>query len=254
MIPNNSGDVSRSPHRIRTLVADDELLARELISRMVQRNSDLELVGTAASGAEALCAIERLTPQLVLLDIQMPNLDGFSVAEQLAGLDNIPYIIFVTAHDEFALRAFDVAVRDYLVKPVNKSRFASAIHRAKVAIDSVSAQRTQSIVVQCGATIKSLMPDEVVWVSAANQYVCIHSLEKHEYTMSQTLRQFSLKLPASTFIRIHRSTLINKHHVVNVSKHKGAYSVTLTDGSQHSIARSRKSLLTELLSAAKSHS
>lgn len=241
--------------RIRTLVADDEPLARELMSNLVRRDPELELVGTACSGSETLCAIERFAPQLLLLDIQMPNLDGISVAEQLSGRDPTPYVVFVTAHDSFALQAFAVAARDYLVKPVSKRRFASAMRRARTAIVGraicESPRDPVSFVVHSGESLVSLVPNDIVWVAAANQYVRLHTVGCGEYMLSKSLRQFARELPGTSFTRIHRSSLINRHHLVAVSKREGRFRVHMCDGSSHGIARSRKALVSGLLKQAR---
>lgn len=240
---------TRRPQRVRTLVADDEPLARELMSNLVHRDSDLELVGVAASGSETLSAIEECKPHLLLLDIQMPCLDGISVAEQLAGKVTAPYVIFVTAHDSFALQAFELSVRDYLVKPVSKQAFAAAIRRAKNEISTAVADHPEPLIVRSGETVSSLLPDDIVWVAAANQYVRLHTATKHEYVISQSLRQFTRSLSDRMFARIHRSTLINKKHLSSIANNDGRYSVLMSDGTRHAIARNRKALLPELLAA-----
>lgn len=254
MCPADSArKVTRQP-RIRTLVVDDEPLARDLMSNLVRRDADLELVGTAASGSEALAAVADYDPQLLLLDIQMPSLDGISVAEQLAAKESAPYIIFVTAHDSYALQAFEVAVRDYLVKPVSKRHFAAAIRRAKQSIGGGRTERTDALVVRSGDALVSLLPDDIVWVAAANQYVRLHTIDDGEYMLSQSLRQFSRSLSDKTFSRIHRSTLINKHHVQSVLNNDGQYRVEMTGGQVLQIARNRKAMVTELLACSRANS
>lgn len=249
MCASSNVAATRSPSRIRTLVTDDEPLARELMSKFVRSDPGLELVGTAASGSETLAAVEDYTPQLILLDIQMPNLDGISVAEHLASRQPSPYIIFVTAHDEFALQAFEVSVRDYLVKPVSKRRFEAAILRAKreLRAQEPCADTTGPLIVRSGETLVSLNRSDVTWVEAANQYVVLHTANGDEHIVSQSLRRFARTAFASAFVRIHRSTLVNSAHLVAVQKNGGQYSVRLSDDSQHSIARSRRSLVPSLL-------
>ena len=245
---NQSGRVTR---RVRTLVADDEPLARELMSNLVRRDAGLELMAAVGSGAEVLQAVERFAVELILLDIQMPNLDGVSVAEQLAQKVPAPYVIFVTAHDEFALQAFEVAVRDYLVKPVSKRRFAAALRRAKdvlgVTADPLPSQ--DALVVKSGDAVISIVPEDIVWVAAANQYVCLHTAGGAEFVVSQSLRQFGRGLPSGSFLRIHRSTLINLRYLAGVHHQRGRYRVRLADGTMHDVARSRRGLVPELLQA-----
>lgn len=238
---------------IRTVVADDEPLARELMGNLVRRDPLLDLVATAGSGSEALAAVQEFKPQLLLLDIQMPSLDGISVAEQLAGRNVSPYIIFVTAHDSFALQAFEVGVRDYIVKPVSKRRFNAAIRRARDELDGLLATDPDEdqMTVRDGDALVNLLPADIVWVSAANQYVQIHTVDGNRYVVSQSLRQFSLGLPAQQFSRIHRSTLINRAHLTGILNRQGKYRAEMSDGSIHDIARNRKSLVPELLSRAR---
>lgn len=253
MYPESATRSPRRTRRVRTLVADDEPLARELLGNLVRRDPELELVGAAASGADTLAAVRQHAPDLLLLDIQMPCLDGISVAEQLAGMATSPYIIFVTAHDTFALQAFEVAVRDYLVKPVSKRRFATAIRRAKQALlvqDPEPTARPAPLTVRSGEELVSLEPDDVIWVEAANQYVRLHTRNR-EFVVSQSLRQFARDLPARGFARIHRSTLINQRHLTAVRASDGRYRAEMSDGSLHDIARNRKSLVPELLASAR---
>ena len=240
---------------IRTLVADDEPLARELAGNLVRRNPALELVGSAATGAETLRAVAELSPDLLLLDIEMPNLDGIAVAEAIARSKPQPYVIFVTAHDEFALKAFEVSARDYLVKPVSKRRFAQAIQRARheivERIPNARQPAIDPVLVRSGEELVSLLPDDVIWVGAANQYVNVHTTGGRDYVVAQSLRQFGQSLPGDGFARIHRSTLVNKRHLEAVLASDGRYRVRMSDGTTHDVARNRKPLLAELLTAAR---
>ncbi|TRY33297.1 LytR/AlgR family response regulator transcription factor [Aliiglaciecola sp. M165] len=247
MSTQNLSQVPQPNRRVRTLVVDDEPLARDLISGLVSRDPDLDLVGVAACGSEALSAIERYAPDLLLLDIQMPNLDGVSIAEQLLGMASTPYIVFITAHDEYAIQAFEVSVRDYIVKPVSKTRFAASMSRAKKAICAEIIEKPKPLIIKSGETLSSVLPNDVVWVSAANQYVCLHTAQKREFVIAKSLRQFSRDLPEKVFTRIHRSTLINKSHLKSVYKGEGCYIVEMSDGSQHKIARNRKYVVADLL-------
>jgi len=252
MCPESTAHAARRSRRIRTLVADDEPLARELLGNLVRRDPELELVGAAASGAETLAAVRQYTPELLLLDIQMPCLDGISVAEQLTGSENSPYIIFVTAHDSFALQAFEVAVRDYLVKPVGKRRFATAIRRAKRELSgqgSTSGTKA-TLTVRSGDELVSLEPEDVIWVEAANQYVRLHTRSR-KFVVSQSLRQFARNLPEQQFVRIHRSTLVNLQHITGIRNSDGRYRAEMSDGSLQDIARNRKSLVPDLLARAR---
>lgn len=239
---------------IRTLIADDEPLARELLGNLVRRDPQLHLVASAASGAETLRAVEQYQPALLLLDVQMPNLDGISVAEQLADRPHGPYVIFVTAHDRFALQAFEVAVRDYLVKPIAKRRFEAAIRRAKqelLGAPPATVSSDEGLRVRSGDLLLSVKPQDLIWVEAANQYVRLHTVGGDSLIVAQSLRRFTAELTDPDFLRIHRSTLINQQHLVAVRSVQGRYRVELRDGSQHDVARNRRALVPALLERAR---
>lgn len=261
-----------APDRVQTLVADDERLARELLATLVRRDTDLELVGTAANGAEVVAAVAEKKPDLLLLDVEMPELDGLSVAEQLKSMQPAPYIIFVTAHDHFAIQAYEQNVRDYLVKPVAKERFRIAISRAKAALrdrevcaitgrllalhDATGAaaeapRRVDPITVRSGERLVSLLPEDIIWVEAANQYARVHAADGQCYLVSQTLRRFSQSLPEAQFVRIHRSALVNLVHVAAVENTADGYQAMMSTGEAIGVARNRKPVVSQLLTHAR---
>ena len=260
---------------IRTLIVDDEKLARDLLAKLVGRDQSLELVGQCSDGQQAIDSIHRLEPELVFLDVQMPIMDGLAVAKSLQHLKCPPYIIFVTAYDKYAIQAFDCHALDYVVKPIDKARLYASIQRAKSAIEQKNivamAQRMtdmmksldastgiscnstavpHNIIINTGHQLISIRPEDIIWIEAANQYVKVHVLEQH-HVMSENLSQFSHKLDAKYFVRVHRSALINISKVVSVSrKGSGAHLITLEGGAQVVLSRGRSDLLPVLLDAA----
>lgn len=258
---------------ISTLVVDDEVLARNLISSLVRREPGLMLIGECANGAAALEVIESSRPDLVFLDIQMPVMGGLAVAERLAGEDHLPYIIFVTAFDEYAIRAFELNALDYLVKPIEKDRFRAAVTRARKAIRDremlalterlfrlnrmANSERQhsddclQELTVRSGDAIIQLTTNDVIWIEAANQYVHIHT-ETRTYTVSESLGQYSKRLNDPRFFRVHRSALVNGAAVAGVSRQRnGTHLLRLRSGQTLVLARSRASMVPGILRAAR---
>src|SRR5262245_58513127 len=181
--------------RIRTLIADDELMARKRLRRFLTREVDVEIAGESADGREAVTAIEKLRPHLLFLDVQMPEMDGFQVLQEV-GVKAMPVVIFVTAYDEFALKAFESQAIDYLLKPFDQERFQKAIQRAKTylqgrtgqvanleALDSyLSGQYPPGsrLLVRSGGRVLFLKVAEIDWVEAVGNYVNVHvGREKH---------------------------------------------------------------------------
>lgn len=255
---------------IKTLIVDDEALARELLVALVKKDPALELVGQCANGADALAAISRLEPDLVFLDVQMPVLDGLGVVERLLHRTKPPHIVFVTAYDQYAVRAFELNVLDYLLKPVEKTRFYPLVERVKESIrkdqictlaermfgavstfktGNVPSPDTDNILINTGQKLVSIAINSIVWVEAANQYVTIHTMsEKH--VMSENLGQFSRRLTDLQFLRVHRSSIINLAYVVAVSRAgNGAHRVTMKNGDKVVLSRGRSELLPVLLQA-----
>lgn len=257
---------------ISTLIVDDEELARNLIGSFVRRDPDLLLVGECSNGSKALEAIARQQPELVFLDIQMPVLNGISVAEQLAAADHVPYIIFVTAYDDYAIKAFELDVLDYLVKPIEKARFRAAVERAKEAIrnkeivrlterlleingsraaQAGDADKRSELIVKSGRSIVQIATDDIVWIEAANQYAHIHTND-HTFTVSESLSQYMKKITDRRFIRVHRSAVVNGGSVVAVTRNRnGTHKLRLRNGKEIILARSRSHLVPTILRMAR---
>jgi two-component system LytT family response regulator len=252
--------------RIRTIIVDDEPLGRSRLASLLQEEDDIEIVAQCGDGAEALAAIGELDPDLLFLDVQIPELTGFEV---LAALDRAdpPVVIFVTAHDEFALRAFDVHALDYLLKPFDDERFQQALARARSHLgnqDAVDVRRRlmdffgetngmtsnghtadrerllTRIVVKEGDRILFLKVDDIDWIEAADYYARIHA-RGATYVIRETLANLEQHLDPERFVRIHRSTIVNLDRVQEMQPwFHGAFVVFLVDGTELRLSRSRR--------------
>jgi two-component system LytT family response regulator len=253
---------------VRTLLVDDEALARDLMRRLVARDPELELVGEAENGTQALARIAALQPDLVLLDVAMPPPDGLQVvARLLDARDALPCIVFVTAFDQHAVRAFELNALDYLVKPIDKSRFERAMERAKdtvrrrdvvtlterlLALAASSPGRSPCatapiVTVRKGDAILPIDVSEIIWVEADNQYVRIHTTGD-VHVMPCSLVQFERRIRAGELVRVHRSALVNPERIVRVRRRaNGLHVLDLEDGGTVDVARSRSDLVPHLL-------
>lgn len=211
--------------RIRAIIVDDEPLARERIRSLLEDESDFEILAECANGKEAIGAIESLEPDLVFLDVQMPAMDGFEV---LASLDQetLPSVVFVTAYDQYAVKAFEVHALDYLLKPFDGNRFSSALDRARKQverarsglartelIDLVKEMRSeqpgqQRLLIKTEGKVVFVSTDQIGWVEAAGNYVRVHTRDD-VYLMRETMSGMVSRLPRDRFVRIHRSTMVN---------------------------------------------
>ena len=251
------------------MIVDDEALARNLLNSLVRKDPELELLGVCSDGAEARRDILRLEPDLVFLDIHMPKLNGVEVIESLADMDRLPYVVFVTAFDQYAVRAFDVDALDYLMKPVDEERFKLAIERARNAIQqkrlqSLGAQIAEvasgykppeseredtHLIVKKGDELIRLPAADIIWLEAASQYVRIHT-RSNTYMMAESLNNYHRRLPHSLFTRIHRSAVVNRARLSRIfKKPNGVHALELDDGTVLSLARSRRKMLNDLLAS-----
>jgi two-component system LytT family response regulator len=212
--------VTETVTKIRTLIVDDEPLARSNLSVLLRLDPEIEIVGECSSGAEALAEIRRARPDLLFLDVQMPECDGFDVLEQLVS-DLPPAIVFVTAHDHYALRAFEAGALDYLLKPFDNARFDRALDRAKQRI----------------ARGKGLPK------KAADYYACLHVGAK-THLLRRSMAELEQELDPNVFSRIHRSTIVNLERVRGLRLGTdGEYEVLLEDGARLRLSqRYRKQL------------
>jgi two-component system LytT family response regulator len=231
---------------MQVLVVDDEELARSNLTVLLRRDPDIAAIAECASGAEAIEAIRQTKPHLVFLDVQMPECAGFDVLEML-GSDLPPAIIFVTAHDEYALRAFEAGALDYLLKPFDDARFRRALQRAKDRLAHyarVQPQPAQRLVVKAPGQVLFLDVADIDWIEAAGYYACLHVARK-THVMRRTLSDLERDLGEEQFIRIHRSVIVNLQRISGLElRDTGEYEVVLKSGVRLRLSRRfRKRLL-----------
>ena len=200
---------------LRVLIVDDEPLARRGVRVRLERMSDIEIIGECTTGNAAILAIPELRPDLVLLDVQMPGVDGFDVVDAI-GADRLPLVVFLTAYDEFAIRAFDAQALDYLLKPIDDERFALAIERARRRMrereSSASFSNAQRIAVRDRGRVLLIDEQEIDWIGAEGDYVRIH-VAGRGHLHRETMAAMQARLDAKRFVRIHRSTIVNTTRV-----------------------------------------
>jgi two-component system, LytTR family, response regulator len=240
--------MSPANERIRTVIVDDEELAREMLREFLSSHPEIEIVAECGNGFEAVKAATELKPDLVFLDIQMPKLDGFEVLE-LIGTQMA--VVFVTAYDEYALRAFDIHAVDYLLKPFSAERFEIALTRTKQRLGgklppatelSASARPparyTERIVVRDGTRVHIIPVSRLDYAQAQDDYVSL-STEGKTYLKQQTISSLELILDPELFIRIHRSYIVNLERVTKIEPYsKDDHVVVLTSGAQLPVSRS----------------
>jgi two-component system LytT family response regulator len=242
------------------LLVDDEAPARDRLRRLLGGIPGVQVIGEATDGLQAVEMIERLCPDLVLLDVQMPGLDGFGVIQ---ALEDPPPIIFVTAYDEYAIRAFEVHALDYLLKPFSQDRLAAAIHRAQDALgegqdagaelgpllESLAAEGRylSRLAVHEGQHIRVLGVDEVDWIGIEEEQVIVH-VGDEAYPIHRTLTELEARLDPQRFFRAHRSAIVNLDRVQEVVPwFKGSYILRLTTGAQVDLSRARGRALRKML-------
>jgi two-component system LytT family response regulator len=234
---------------LRTLVVDDEPLARRNLSVLLRRDPDVATVDECASGADAIRHMRSSRPDLVFLDVQMPECDGFDVLEHL-GAEQPPVVVFVTAHDEHALRAFEAGALDYLVKPFTDARFTRALERAKQRLVHFRAGRPLTVaplIVKSGGRVLFLKPGDVDWIEAANYYACLH-VGSETHIIRRSLVVLEQELQSEPFCRIHRSIIVNVNRVRGLElTGDGDYAVILESSARLRLSRRfRRSLLQRL--------
>jgi two-component system LytT family response regulator len=227
--------------RIRVMIVDDEPLARTSVVALLRKDPDVEVVGECGSGTEALEAIPTIRPDLVFLDIQMPGCDGFDVLERL-GSATPKAVVFVTAYDQYALKAFEASAVDYLLKPFDNARFAKALDRAKAIVRDHKGQNA-NIIVKSAGRVTVVKTNEIEWIEAADYYASLHVKGK-THLLRRTLAELEADLDASMFCRIHRSTIVNLDHVAELElDSNGEYEVILRDQTRLRLSRSHREQL-----------
>jgi two-component system LytT family response regulator len=243
----------RSP--IRVLIVDDEPPARAHLRQLLGADPDVEIVGECGNGHDAVAEIRQHHPDLVLLDIQIPELDGFGVVREI-GVEQMPVVIFITAYDEFALQAFEVHALGYLLKPVDRDRFAEALARAKAylrrgAPDDLSARLAalleqtaarepspDRLAIRVNGRILFIRIDDIDWIEAVDNHVRLH-VGPRTHLVRGTLTALERRLPASKFLRTHRSVIVNVHRIAEIQPWFGGdYVIILADGTRHTSGRS----------------
>jgi|SRR5580700_6117248 two-component system LytT family response regulator len=254
-----------SSGKIRTIIVDDEPLGRERIRALLADDSDIEVVGESSDGRRAIASIAKLKPDLLFLDVQMPEMDGFEVLESIAGAE-MPVVIFVTAYDKYAVKAFQVHALDYLLKSFDRDRFAEAVCRAKMEIakgrdrglnerlasllEGLQERRPkpERLVVRSGGRILFLRIEEIDWIEAADNYVSLH-VGRDSHMLRGTMASIGERLDSRKFLRIHRSTIVNLDRVLELSPlFHGDYAVRLRDGTKLTLSRNYREKLQEPLS------
>ena len=261
---------------IRVLIVDDEPLARNRLKILLEDRADFEVVGECRNGLEAVESIHSLSPDLVLLDVQMPEMDGLSVLKEI-GPFNIPAIIFVTAYDQYALRAFEVHALDYLLKPFDDERFENALQHAKDLIrrgriDALSRQLfalardlrgiqeqpvervlenepkyLNRLAIKSGDRVSLIKVKNIRWIEGAGVYVRLH-VDKVSHLLRETLSSLEEQLDPGQFVRIHRSTIVNVEQVKELKSYfHGEYILYLHDGTHLKLSRSYREKLFVLL-------
>jgi two-component system LytT family response regulator len=252
--------------RVRTLLVDDEPLARRRLRALLAGEPEIEIVGEAANGTSAVKAIASEKPDLVFLDVQMPGLDGFSVLRETSRVHQ-PLVVFVTAHDDHAIRAFDVQALDYLVKPVSEPRFREAVRRAVSRVRSGSTHdlaRQMAALLQNAASapapaaagripikrdgsVTFVRVEDVDWVEADGDFVRVHA-GKDTHMLRETMAEITSKLPAERFARVHRSVIVNTDRIREIQPwFKGDYVLILQDGTRLRSGRTYRETVQKLI-------
>ena len=250
--------------RIRVLVVDDEMLAREKIRTMVEGDPEIEIIGECVNGVEAIEAVQNLRPDLMLLDVQMPQIDGFAVLAALKS-DHLPQVIFITAFDHYAVHAFEVHALDYLLKPFDRERFNAALEHAKAHIRGTrnghldqrilsllkqieaDSKYLERLVVKTGGRVFFLLTDEIDWIEAEGNYVNVHTAQK-SYLLRESISSLEAQLDPKQFIRIHRSTIVTLRRIKELqSWSHGEYRVILHDGTELTLSRNYRENLQNVL-------
>lgn len=245
---------------IRAIIVEDEAPARRLIAEYLTDYPDFEIVASCSNGFEGLKQITILKPDVIFLDVQMPKLTGFELLELL---DELPLVLFTTAYEQYAIRAFECNATDYLLKPFSKERFAEAINRVSAAkqdskneiqrlhklLAEIRSERGEvdRIVVRSGQKVNVLPLEDIICIEASDDYVIIFSQNK-QYVKQMTMKQLENELPKQFFLRIHRSFIVNISHISSFEAHtKETHLLTLSNGKQVATSRTGSQLLKRIL-------
>jgi two-component system, LytTR family, response regulator len=251
--------------KIRILVADDEPLARRGVRQLLTHYEDMEVVGECRNGRETLQAIETLAPDLLFLDVQMPEMDGFEVI-RIVGVHRMPMLVFVTAYDNFAVQAFEAHALDYLVKPLNVDRFESTMVRIRerlmqtqnadraVQLESLleaertarQAQGIDRLVLTTDSESLVIAANEIDWIEAEDYYSCLHFGAK-TYLIRESLTSLQSRLNPLDFFRIHRSVIVRLERIRSIKMEEGGCTIVLHDGQHLPVSRRNRAAVKRLL-------
>lgn len=250
--------------KIRALIVDDEPLARKFIRRMLEDDQEVQIVGECGNGSDAVAAISEQTPDLVFLDVQMPEMDGFSVLEAL-GVERLPEIVFTTAYEQYAIRAFELHALDYLLKPFDQARFNDTMKHSKerlrtrqledgrlqigALLENVKrrSKYLDRLIVRAEGRITFLKTDDITWIEADDKYVHLHT-RKAAQMVRQTLSAMETQLDPARFLRIHRSAIINVERIQELQPMLGGqHVVVMEDGTRLTLSRNYTDRLFKLL-------
>ncbi|PLW96574.1 MAG: DNA-binding response regulator [Marinilabiliales bacterium] len=238
-------------NKLRAIIVEDEKPARELVKAFLKEHENIELIGECDNGFDGVKAINEAKPDLVFLDIQMPKLTGFEMIELL---DEVPDVIFTTAFDQYAIKAFELSAVDYLMKPFSKKRFSEAIEKVYLRISQnkqkpkiqefanqvkEDTEEIERIFVKTGSKIDVVPVNEIIHIESEDDYVEIFT-PKGKFLKKETMNYLEKVMPKDTFVRVHRSSIINLNHIHKIEKYgKDSSMVILKDGSRVNVSKSR---------------
>jgi len=247
--------------RAKVLIVEDERLAAEAVRKLLERDAEVEIAGTARDGATAVSLIRRLKPDIVFLDVQIPELDAFGVIDEI-GVENMPVVVFVTAYDRYTLQAFEVHAVDYILKPFDSDRFFAALRWAKRElrlnerpqsrrlshlVDAVASQAKRRLPIKSAGRVIFVDVDEIDYLEAAGNYVVLHA-GGQEYRTRETMNTFEERLSQAEFVRIHRSAIVNRKQIKELRPwFTGEYAVVMKSGKELTLTRSYRDRLPQLL-------
>lgn len=262
LAPALSSPTPEATAKIRALIVDDEELGRDRIQSLLELQADVEIIGVCADGASAVETIERLSPDLVFLDVQMPGMDGFGVIENLDP-SSLPAVVFVTAHDGHAIRAFEIHALDFLLKPFDQTRFEKALERARTQLAAKKAAAVatgpsttfdsrlvslleelreerkypERLIVKSSGRVFFVRTEEIDWVEASGNYVKIHT-KSEAHLLRESMKNMEVKLDPKIFVRIHRSAIVNIDRIKELEPwFHGEYIVIMRDGTRLTASR-----------------
>jgi two-component system, LytTR family, response regulator len=254
--------------KIRVLIVDDEPIAREGLRTLLSAEPTIEIVGECRNGREAVKAIRELSPDILFLDVQMPRMGGFEVITEV-GIDRMPVVVFITAYDQYAIKAFEIDAMDYLLKPFDEERFQRTLERIKQYFqrgdyqilnerltslfnrmdrgDSKSVEKIGRLVIKTAGRIFFINADEIDWIEAFGNYVKLHVGDK-AHLLRETMDAMAERLPSDKFLRIRRSVIVNIDRIKELRPlFKGEYQIILTDGTELTSSRRFRDHLNPLL-------